>query len=212
NFLTESLSEWRQRNVSAVWLKVPITQSHYIPVAAKEGFEYHHAEHDNALLKLWLRQNQLDATPRFATHQVGVSGMVINEETTEVLVVKDKNSRFNLWKFPGGLSNLEEDIGDTAVREVFEETGVKSEFKSVLAMRQQHTQPGAWGRSDFFIVCRLKPLSFDINFCPEEIKACEWMKITDMRKEINVSSITYRMTSIALYGLEKGFDNCGHSV
>ena len=30
------------------------------------------------------------------------------------------------WKFPGGLSNFGEDIPDTAVREVWEETGIKT--------------------------------------------------------------------------------------
>ena len=30
------------------------------------------------------------------------------------------------WKFPGGLSNFKEDIPDTAMREVEEETGIKT--------------------------------------------------------------------------------------
>ncbi|CAD7688774.1 unnamed protein product [Nyctereutes procyonoides] len=58
----------------------------------------------------------------------------------------------NIWKFPGGLSEPGEDIGDTAFREVFEETGIKSEFKSLLSILQQHANPGAFGKSDMYII------------------------------------------------------------
>uniref|UniRef100_A0A4W5R6B1 Nucleoside diphosphate-linked moiety X motif 6 n=1 Tax=Hucho hucho TaxID=62062 RepID=A0A4W5R6B1_9TELE len=52
----------------------------------------------------------------------------------------------NAWKFLGGLSDPGENIAFTAVREVFEETGVRSEFKSLLSNRQQHNLPGAFAR------------------------------------------------------------------
>ena len=50
----------------------------------------------------------------------------------EVLLVKDKH-KGALWKFPGGLSDHGEGIGEAAVREVWEETGVETEFRSVLS-------------------------------------------------------------------------------
>lgn len=73
-----------------------------------------------------------------------------------------------MWKFPGGLSEPGEDIGDTAVREVLEETGVQSEFRAVLSIRQQHAQPGAFGKSDMYLICRLRPRSLAIRFCRHE--------------------------------------------
>ncbi|KAK6173402.1 hypothetical protein SNE40_016860 [Patella caerulea] len=158
------------------------------------------------MLKLWLQTHREDPTPLFATHQVGVSGFVLNEESNEVLVVQDKNRPYTLWKFPGGLSNLGEDIGDTAVREVFEETGIKCEFKSILSFRQQHQHPGAFGRSDFYVICRLKPLTLSINACSDEIRQCKWMHISDIKQEVESSSLTKRLADMMEFGLANGFD------
>lgn len=204
--LTDALKQWRLEKRSAIWLKVPIMHSKFIAIAAEQGFEFHHAEHQNALLKIWLDESEIDTTPRFATHQVGVSGFVFREDTGEVLVVKDNNRRFHWWKLPGGLSDLGEDIGDTAEREVFEETGVKAEFVSILALRQQHLQPGAFGRSDIYIVCRLRPLSFELNPCEKEIKACQWMNLEELHNHKDITPITKRITTLALHGLHNGFD------
>lgn len=55
-------------------MKVPIHKSQFISTAADFGFEFHHAEHQMSLLKLWLKPNTEDKTPMFATHQIGVSG------------------------------------------------------------------------------------------------------------------------------------------
>ncbi|KAL3878551.1 hypothetical protein ACJMK2_030889 [Sinanodonta woodiana] len=204
--LVRSLSEWRRDKRTAVWLQVPILHSCYIPVAARLGFEFHHAEHRYAMLKLWMQDHQPDATPRFATHQLGVGGVVIKEETREVLVVRDKNRPYTLWKFPGGLANLGEDIESTAVREVFEETGVKAECTSVLAFRQQHTQPGAFGRSDLYVVCRMRPLTFELSPCSHEIVECQWMPVQELHKHAQISTITRRLTSLVMFGLEHGFN------
>nr|XP_025729931.1 nucleoside diphosphate-linked moiety X motif 6 isoform X2 [Callorhinus ursinus] len=118
----------------------------------------------------------------------------------------------NMWKFPGGLSEPGEDIGDTAVREVFEETGIKSEFRSLLSIRQQHTDPRAFGKSDMYIICRLKPHSFTINFCQHECLRCEWMDLNDLVKTENTTPITSRVARLLLYGYREGFDKIDFTV
>ncbi|XP_014394514.1 PREDICTED: nucleoside diphosphate-linked moiety X motif 6 [Myotis brandtii] len=112
----------------------------------------------------------------------------------------------NMWKFPGGLSEPGEDIGDTAVREVFEETGIRSEFRSLLSIRQQHSHPGAFGKSDMYIICRLKPRSFTIELCPHECLRCEWMDLTDLAKAANTTPVTSRAARLLLYGHREGFE------
>ncbi|KAL8576386.1 hypothetical protein ACOMHN_048953 [Nucella lapillus] len=87
----ESLATWRREGVAAVWLRVPLTFGHLIPCAAAQGFLFHHAEGSEATMKLWLPRERADLTPQFATHQLGVSGIVVREDTQEVLVVQDKN-------------------------------------------------------------------------------------------------------------------------
>lgn len=209
--LKESLNQWKSEGRSAVWLQIPITYSRYIEVAAKEGFLFHNAENDACLMKIWLRLGP-DASPRFATHQLGVCGVVVKEDTSELLVIQEKKSQFTMWKFPGGLAELRENIGDAAVRETFEETGVKTEFASVIAFRQQHQHPSAFGRSDLYIVCRLRPLTFDILPCDQEVLKCQWMHIHELRDHIQTASITHRITSLVLYGLDHGFDSIEYSA
>ncbi|XP_053559601.1 nucleoside diphosphate-linked moiety X motif 6 isoform X2 [Bombina bombina] len=181
-------------------------QSKLITKAAAQGFVFHHAENDTSTLTLWLKEGP-NNLPGYATHQVGVAGAVLDEDSGKVLVVQDRNKTVNAWKFPGGLSDPGEDIGATAVREVYEETGIKSEFKSLLSIRQQHNHPGAFGKSDMYIICRLKPLSYNISFCPKECLKCEWMDLTELAYTRSTTPITSRIAKLLLYGYKEGFHN-----
>ncbi|XP_006762893.1 PREDICTED: nucleoside diphosphate-linked moiety X motif 6 [Myotis davidii] len=202
---TAAIQQWRSEGRAAVWLHVPILQSRFIAPAAALGFCFHHAEADSSTLTLWLGQGP-SRLPGYATHQVGVAGAVFDESTRKILVVQDRNKLKNMWKFPGGLSEPGEDIGDTAVREVFEETGIRSEFRSLLSIRQQHSHPGAFGKSDMYIICRLKPRSFTIELCPHECLRCEWMDLTDLAKAANTTPVTSRVARLLLYGHREGFE------
>uniref|UniRef100_A0A8C8DGB9 Nucleoside diphosphate-linked moiety X motif 6 n=1 Tax=Oryzias sinensis TaxID=183150 RepID=A0A8C8DGB9_9TELE len=209
--LRESLAQWKADQRVAVWLRVPILLSRCAAAASEHGFMFHHAKNDHAVLALWLGEGE-SRLPLFATHQVGVAGAVVDESTGKVLVVQDKNKTKNAWKFPGGLSDLGENIGVTAVREVFEETGIRSEFKSLLSVRQQHNHPGAFGMSDMYIICRLSPLTHQINFCLQECVSCEWLSLRDLATTRSTTPITSRIAKLLLYGLEQGFDNIDLSM
>uniref|UniRef100_A2ACU7 Nucleoside diphosphate-linked moiety X motif 6 n=2 Tax=Mus musculus TaxID=10090 RepID=A2ACU7_MOUSE len=141
-----------------------------------------------------------------------LQGAVFDVSTRKVLVVQDRNKLKNMWKFPGGLSEPGEDIADTAVREVFEETGVKSEFRSLLSIRQQHRSPGAFGMSDMYLVCRLQPRSFTINFCQQECLKCEWIDLENLARTKHTTPITSRVARLLLYGLREGFDKIDLSM
>ncbi|XP_059150075.1 nucleoside diphosphate-linked moiety X motif 6-like [Physella acuta] len=205
--LKSSLESWRAQCITSVWIKLSLSQGGLIAIASKFGFKFHHAEGDVATITKWMDDSTENKIPPFATHQVGVSGLVVKEDTQEVLVVQDKNRPYTLWKFPGGLSQLGEDIAVTAEREVYEETGVKTEFKSVLAFRQQHTSPGAFGRSDLYIICRMRPLTFDLHPCPHEIAACRWMPVEQLRQEVQATSLTHKMAELVMLGLREGFQH-----
>ncbi|KAG5845458.1 nucleoside diphosphate-linked moiety X motif 6 isoform X1 [Anguilla rostrata] len=202
--LRDSLSQWRAEGRVAVWLHVPIAQSRYIAMAAEHGFTFHHARQDRSTLCLWLSEGK-SRLPAFATHQVGVAGAVLDESSRKVLVVQDKNKTKNAWKFPGGLSDPGENIGDTAVREVLEETGVQAEFQSLLSIRQQHNHPGAFGMSDMYLICRLRPLTFHIDFCTQECLRCEWLPLEELAHTDATTPITSRVARLLLYGLHHGF-------
>ncbi|XP_031232516.1 nucleoside diphosphate-linked moiety X motif 6 isoform X3 [Mastomys coucha] len=206
-----AIQRWRSEGRIAAWLHIPILQSHFIAPAASLGFCFHHAEPHSSTLTLWLGEGP-SRLPGYATHQVGVAGAVFDVSTRKVLVVQDRNKLKNMWKFPGGLSEPGEDIADTAVREVFEETGVKSEFRSLLSIRQQHRSPGAFGMSDMYLVCRLQPCSFTINFCQQECLKCEWIDLENLAQTKHTTLITSRVARLLLYGLREGFDKIDLSM
>ncbi|XP_011373462.1 nucleoside diphosphate-linked moiety X motif 6 [Pteropus vampyrus] len=203
--MATAVQQWRSEGRVAAWLHIPILQSRFIAPAAALGFCFHHAESDSSTLALWLGDGP-SRLPGYATHQVGVAGAVFDENTRKILVVQDRHKLKNMWKFPGGLSEPGEDIGDTAVREVFEETGVRTEFRSILSLRQQHGVPGAFGKSDMYVVCRLKPCSFSIDFCQRECLRCEWLDLTDLASTENATPVTSRVARLLLYGFRAGFD------
>uniref|UniRef100_A0A8C9XT78 Nucleoside diphosphate-linked moiety X motif 6 n=1 Tax=Sander lucioperca TaxID=283035 RepID=A0A8C9XT78_SANLU len=208
---TDSLAQWKTEGKVAVWLRVPISLSRCAAAASTHGFTFHHAKHGHAVLALWLGEGE-SRLPGFATHQIGVAGAVVDESNGKVLVVQDRNKTKNAWKFPGGLSDPGENIGATAVREVFEETGVHAEFRSLLSIRQQHNHPGAFGMSDMYIICRLCPLTYDINFCTQECLRCDWLDLAELARTSDTTPITSRVARVLLHGLEHGFNNIDLSM
>lgn len=58
-----------------MWVKVPVKKSYLIPAAFKNGFVYHHAEGDYAMLFQWLPEKTECKVPVYATHHIGVSGI-----------------------------------------------------------------------------------------------------------------------------------------
>ena len=68
------------------------------------------------------------------------------------------------------------------MREVFEETSIKTEFISIVAVR--HFQPrkrymGKFSCSDVYFVAHLKPVDgTEIKICPRELSAACWMPVS----------------------------------
>ncbi len=162
------------------------------------GFKYHHAEGDIATLLLWLPPTQ-SKVPVFATHHVGVGGLVLDGEN--VLVVKEKGEN-SQWKLPGGLSDLGEDLDTAIEREIREETGVSTKFESVLTFRHQHNSQ--FGRSDLYFVCLLSALSRDIKI-DSEIQDARWMHINELRNSTPFPTTLLPLHMVIKGVLERGF-------
>ena len=85
------------------------------------------------------------------------------------------------WKVPGGsVDNPDEHIGDGAIREVFEETGVKAEFVGIFGFR--HMFGFRFGKSDFYFLCLLKAKSRKITIDERELSRCKWVNLEDYYK------------------------------
>ncbi|GBG69999.1 hypothetical protein CBR_g4826 [Chara braunii] len=176
--LRSSLGLWASQQRKGVWLKLPTENANLVPLAISEGFAYHHAELHYVMLTKWLPPTPSTLPPN-ASHQVGVGAFVVNDKR-EVLAVQEKYGFLrgkNVWKLPTGLVSQQEDIWRAAVREVKEETGIDAEFLEIITFRQAHS--AAFGKSDLFMICALKPLSFEITKQDSEIEAAQWMPLDE---------------------------------
>ncbi|XP_016721456.1 nudix hydrolase 8 isoform X2 [Gossypium hirsutum] len=185
SMLRFSVSHWKAKEKKAIWLKLPVEKSDLVPVAVKQGFEYHHAEKGYVMLTYWLPEGP-SMLPANASHQVGVGGFVVNDK------------------------NESEEIYAGAVREVKEETGIDTEFLEVVAFRHVHNV--AFEKSDLFFICMLKPLSTRIIVDGHEIQAAKWMPLIEFVEQpfIQQDSMFKKVIDICIARL--GGCYCGLSV
>ncbi|GMH40259.1 hypothetical protein BSKO_08163 [Bryopsis sp. KO-2023] len=175
--LGKSLEHWKNIGLRGIWLKIPIDRARFVgPSVDTHQFVFHHAEEGHVMLVRWLPDEDHHLPPN-ASHQVGIGAYVVNDEG-HMLAVQERNGPLkglNVWKLPTGLVNEREDVSDAAVREVFEETGIKAEFQAIIAVRQAHGY--LFGKSDMFFLCALKPLPGEMTLKKEdrEIEDVQWM-------------------------------------
>lgn len=212
----------------AVWVTVPSDKFFLVPSLCLDppegpGLEFHHASGKSVTLTRWLEDGP-SKIPEYATHQLGVAGVLTNPEQTHVLMVRERpGCRFPGWKFPTGLTHLGENIEEAVLREVYEECRVSAEFSGVIGFRQQHRHPNSFDRSDLLIICRLRlPPSTTglpkIWPCQKELSDSKWMPLSELKlaqvhsvledhnlrliadtKEVHITTITKKILDLICY-------------
>ena len=115
--LHDALDHWRQAGVRPVTVKIHEADSAFIPVAVEAGFQFHHAQPGYVYLKRWIADEEPDTFPAYANHYLGVAGFVVDRETDEMLVIKERFAPKPMWKLPGGTADSGEDLHQIACRE-----------------------------------------------------------------------------------------------
>ena len=208
--LAPSLERWRTEGMKSVMMKIPIERAALAAEAAEHGFTFHHvpltSSGRHVVLKHWLQADLTDKVPPLATHQVGIAGLCIDADN-RILLVKEwrdvaggGREPSRQWKMPGGLLDAGETFAEAACRETREETGVETEFKSLLCFWHRHGL--TWGQSDLYYVARLAPKSDAQEICvdPDEISACKWMHVDEFLETQDHPLITAVLRRT--YGLE----------
>ncbi|XP_050455242.1 uncharacterized protein LOC126853482 [Cataglyphis hispanica] len=182
--LKDSLEQWTKDKKRTIWFRVHIPNTEWIPILTGQGFTFHHAKEGYVMLYRWLPNDEVCNIPKYAHTFLGVGAFVFNKDTNEVLVIKEKYAPNRAWKLPGGYVEPGENIEVAAKREVFEETGIQTDFKCLVCFRHGHDY--LFGCSDIYMIAYLIPQDFQIQKCKWEILECNWMKLTEFMQHPEV--------------------------
>lgn len=125
---------------------------------------------------------------------VGVSALVLHGG--RVLLIKRRcEPDKGLWALPGGLVNLGEKVVDAAVREIFEETGIKISIKRLIDVVDKISLDENGKVKYHFVIISFEgePLSYDIK-PSSEVEEAKWvdaeeivsMELSDKTRELLV--------------------------
>ena len=197
DLLSFSIDEWRKTAAKVAWIELPTNLAPLVPVAVREGFEYHSVS--DGLVRMTLRLIEDTYIPPPATHYIGAGGVVIRNDT-DLLVVSERYRRSGgrHLKLPGGALHPGEHIVTAVRREILEETGIDTRFRSLVCFRHWHGY--RYGNSDIYFVCRLDPVSFDLACQEEEIEECLWMPVAEFLAAEEVHQFNRRIVRAALSG------------
>lgn len=200
--LAHSLQVWREEGYLVVWLQLSINQAALIPIAVEAGFTFHHSDEDKtdqaAYLMLTYRLRPQAFIPPYASHYVGVGGVVLTDQA-ELLVVSERYRHHKdhpYYKLPGGALHPGEHIVTCAIREILEETGIRTCFERLVCFRHWHGY--RYNKSDIYFVCRLTPLSHAISRQEAEIEECLWMPVQEYLNNPHVGLLNKRIVQAAL--------------
>uniref|UniRef100_A0A0V0GEE6 Putative nudix hydrolase fgf-2 n=1 Tax=Triatoma dimidiata TaxID=72491 RepID=A0A0V0GEE6_TRIDM len=174
--LKASLSNWEQNRRRAIWFKVNISQVQWIPVLAEHGFRIHNGVGDVITMVRWLPKEEVSRVPIYAHTMVGAGALVLTSDDSKLLTVRERYRQLPYWKLPGGYVEPHEDIAEAAIREVLEETNIRTEFEGLVTFR--HSLRAVFDCSDLYFIVSLKPLNFDIIKQNEEVEEVVWMDVS----------------------------------
>lgn len=169
-----------------LWINIPCEHAQFIPVLTELGFEFHHCAANTLMLVKKLICDPI--IPNAKNFNVGVGALVLDGDN--LLVIKDRFAKG--YKLPGGHIDPGERIEEALIREVFEETGVKVAFASLVNIG--HFIAGQFGEQNIYFVCTAKPLSKAINiYDSSEIIEARWINITEFLNSQDVNDFNKKV-------------------
>ena len=205
--LTESLKAWGSSGKRGVWLKFPVLQSSLVAIAVGEfGFRLHHCKATYIMCTKWVDAKSPDMLPNFATHMVGIGGLVLNSKRELLCVSERFSSRGLSYKLPGGMLDPGESLPEGVEREVLEETGIHVKFQCLTGLRHNPVSSAYFENGDMYFCAVCSPVdeSEAIQMDGNEISACLWVPLETYLNDPNVFPFNKSMVRAALAAIDRG--------
>ena len=127
------LDRSRERFTAVMWLNVAKSISHVVPWLIDMHYEMHHATTCRIMfVRVHPDSRGTAQIPSYGTHYVKVECVVVEEGTRRVLMVRERIGTESSLKLVSGSSEAGEFFADAAMREVYEETGIRCRFGSLI--------------------------------------------------------------------------------
>lgn len=191
------LPQWIEEDSPSIWLRLTGKDLIHLYYFLENGFKMHRIKNEKTLvLNRWIRSKSYTLPPPPFSY-IGVGAMCVNDEGKILAIRENFKNGPSQWKIPGGLFDKSKDIkySDTAIRELFEESGIKGEFESIASQRLSMASTN-FKQCDIYTICRLKPLTTEIHFDPIEIAECKWITFDEFLSDCH--PVTKQMLEHAL--------------
>ena len=158
-----------------IWFTLSIKQATYIQIATEAGFVFHNCLEDEITLILRIKADAY--APFVPTHSIGAGALIFNNKQ-QILVIREKIAMSPGFKLPGGHIELGEKISEAIAREVYEETGIRSEFVGLQGFGSKKVF--RFGKSNIYFLCRLNALTEQIDIQDiDEIAEAKWCDVSE---------------------------------
>ena len=185
----------KEEKKNLLWLDLTTKQNQHISIALELGFEFHNCEAHRATLTYRVKEDAY--IPVAPSHTIGVGAVVINEKN-ELLMVRDRiHTSSSIYKIPGGMLEHGDKLSDGVIREVWEETGIKSKLIKMVSLLNSY--PYRFNKSNMYIVFHLEALSSQIDVIDtHEIEEAIWMPLEEFFAHEKMSDFQKKLVRMTL--------------
>jgi len=137
---------------------------------------------------------------------VAISALI--KDNKILLIKREKGDYIGLWGLPGGKIERNEHLSEAAVREIFEESGVESEFKNHLGFVSEHLMENGKIIEHFLLhICELEPKTTETLDTDEgKVAWFDLNQLSEMKDKIIPSD--FPIIEKIVKNKEKNYFNC----
>lgn len=130
-------------------------------------------------------------------YETSCGAVIFRQEETEKKFLLIRNKRSAHWGFPKGHIEPGETKEETAIREVFEETGLHVEILPGFIKNSEYTIQGKIEKSVSIFLAKTEETEYRIQ--EEEIEECGWYTFSQALKILNYDNDKLILEEVAVY-------------